>query len=79
MLFKLILARLCEPVKRKGNKMKTMLTIKETAEKYGLPVFWVRCAVKQHKVPFITLGRKILINGEIFEAFLKGGAPDEQA
>ena len=56
--------------------MKTMLTIKEAAEKYGLPVFWVRCAIK---VPFITLGRKILINGEIFEAFLKGGAPDEQA
>lgn len=55
-----------------------MLGIRETAQRYGLPVFWVRCAVKQHKVPSITLGRKILINAELFEAFLKsGGDVDE--
>ena len=54
-----------------------MLGIKETAQRYGLPVFWVRCAVKQGKVPHITLGKKILINAENFEAFLKGGDDNE--
>lgn len=62
-----------------NNHIPTMLGIKETAQRYGLPVYWVRCAVKQKKVPSISLGKKILINAEQFEAFLKGGAVDERA
>lgn len=64
-------------MKNTNNNVPTMLGIKETAQRYGLPVFWVRCAVKQGKVPHITLGKKILINAERFEAFLKGGDDDE--
>ncbi len=55
-----------------------MLGIKETAQRYGLPVYWVRCAVKQKKVPSVTLGKKILICTETFEAFLRGGDVNEE-
>lgn len=60
-----------------NNTIPTMLGVKETAQRYGLPVYWVRCAVKQKKVPSVTLGKKILICTETFEAFLRGGVDDE--
>lgn len=61
------------------TKIPTMLTVKQTAERFGLPVFWIRCAVKQGKVPFITLGSKILINADRFTDFLNGESDGDES
>ena len=61
------------------TRIPTMLTVKQTATTFRLPEFWIRRALKQGRVPYITLGRKILINAELFSAFLNGGVSDAES
>lgn len=47
-----------------------MLTIPETARKFGLPENAVRKWVKMGLVPHISCGRKWLVNAAVFARFL---------
>lgn len=47
-----------------------MLTIPETARKFGLPENAVRRWVKMGLVPHVSCGRKWLVNAAVFSRFL---------
>ena len=55
------------------NKAGVMLTIKETAKAWNLPVTAVRRFIAEKKVAFIKIGKKFLINQESVAEYLKKG------
>lgn len=50
----------------------TMRTIKETAEYFNLPVYFVRSKVNSGEVVAVRAGKKFLVNVEMFARFLNG-------
>ena len=48
-------------------------SIRNTAIDFGIGEWTIRQWVKQNKFPVIMSGRKILINYDVFTAFLNGG------
>lgn len=50
----------------------TMKTIKETAEFFNLPVYFVRSKVNSGEVVSVRAGKKFLVNIEMFSRFLNG-------
>ena len=54
-------------------KVPTMLTIKETSEKSGLPYSSIRKMCLNDEITYIKIGRKFLVNWERFLQFLNGG------
>ena len=50
----------------------TMLTIKETAELFNLPVHFVRQKVNSGEVVAVRAGKKYLVNVERFADYLNG-------
>lgn len=55
-----------------NKSIPALMTIEQTAAKFGLAKNWVRRLVLQDEVFYITAGNKYLINIELFEQFLKG-------
>jgi len=51
----------------------TMLTIRETAERSGLAVHYIRQLCLQEKIVFRKAGNKYLINYEKFIEYLNAG------
>lgn len=60
-------------------KIPRMLTIRETAELFKLPVHFVRACVGDGRVVAVRAGRKFLINADSVTAFLSTGAPQGAA
>ncbi len=58
-------------------KIPTMLTIKETAEMFKLPIHFVRQKVNSGEVVAVRAGRKILVNAEKFADYLNIGTATE--
>lgn len=58
-------------------KIPQMLTIRETAETFKLPVHFVRQKVNSGEVVAIRAGRKFLVNAEKFADYLNGGNVSE--
>lgn len=54
-------------------KIPTMLTIKETAELFKLPTYFVRQKVNSGEVVAVRAGRKFLVNAEKFAEYLNVG------
>ena len=50
----------------------TMRTIRETAELFNLPVYFVRSKVNSGEVVAVRAGKKFLVNIEMFARFLNG-------
>ena len=50
-----------------------MRTIKESAEKTGLAVYFVRQLVKQGKIKYVCAGRKCLVNLDSLIEYLNNG------
>ena len=55
------------------TKIPTMLLIKETAKRSGLPEHFIRSAVNDGRIVHIRAGRKILINYDKFIEYLNSG------
>lgn len=55
------------------NNLPTMLVIKETARRSGMPEHFIRAAVNDGRIVHIKAGRKILINYEKFIEYLNTG------
>lgn len=55
------------------TKLPTMLLIKETAKRSGLPEHFIRAAVNDGRIVHVRAGRKILINYDKFIEFLNTG------
>ncbi len=53
-------------------KIPRMLTIRETAELFGLPVHFVRDKVNSGEVVAVKAGRKFLVNVDRFADYLNG-------
>ena len=53
-------------------KVPTMITIDEVSERTGLTKRFIRECVKEDKIVYIMVGRKILVNFEKFIDFLNG-------
>lgn len=53
----------------------TMLTVRETAERFKLPVHFVRACVGDGSFVSVRAGRKFLVNAESVTAFLSTGKP----
>lgn len=53
----------------------TMLTVRETAERFKLPVHFVRACVGDGSFVSVRAGRKFLVNAESVTAFLSTGIP----
>lgn len=60
-------------------KVPTMLTIRETAELFKLPVHFVRACVGDGSFVSVRAGRKFLVNAESVMAFLSTGKPQGAA
>ena len=60
-------------------KIPTMLTIKETAEMFKLPIHFVRQKVNSGEVVAVRAGRKFLVNAEKFAEYLNVGTAAEAA
>ena len=60
-------------------KIPTMLTIKETAELFKLPVHFVRLCASNGSFVSVRAGRKFLINKESVTTFLNTGKPQGAA
>lgn len=54
------------------NNIPVMLTIKETAEKSGLPYSAIRKMCLCNEITYIKLGRKFLVNWNKFLEYLNG-------
>jgi len=54
-------------------RVPTMLTIKETSEKSGLPYSTIRKKCLCDEITYIKAGRKFLVNWEKFLEYLNGG------
>lgn len=52
------------------NNLPRMRTIKQTAQETGLHEYFVRQLVKQGRIRYISAGRKVLINLDLFVDFL---------
>lgn len=52
-----------------------MLTIRETAELFNLPIHFVRQKVGSGEVVSVRAGRKFLVNAESVSEFLRTGKP----
>mgnify|MGYP007070124716 CR=1 FL=1 len=50
-----------------------MRTIRETAELFGVPEYFVRQLVKENKIVYVRAGCKALVNIDRFADFLNGG------
>jgi len=57
----------------------TMLTVRETAERFKLPVHFVRACVGDGSFVSVRAGRKFLVNAESVTAFLSTGKPQGAA
>ena len=57
----------------------TMLTVRETAERFKLPVHFVRACVRDSSFVSVRAGRKFLVNAESVTAFLSTGKPQGAA
>lgn len=53
-------------------RVPTMLTIRETAEFFGVPVHFVRSKVANGEVHAVKAGKKFLVNAQRFSEFLNG-------
>ncbi len=53
-------------------RVPTMLTIRETAEFFGVPVHFVRSKVASGEVHAVRAGKKFLVNAQRFSEFLNG-------
>lgn len=53
-------------------RVPTMITVDEVSERTGLTKRFIRECVKEDKVVYIMVGRKILVNFEKFIDFLNG-------
>lgn len=53
-------------------KIPTMITIEEVSERTGLTTRFIRECVKEDKIVYIMVGRKVLVNFEKFIDFLNG-------
>lgn len=64
-----------------GDKLKipTMLTIRETAERFRLPVYFIRKCVGEGNFVSVRAGRKFLINTDSVTEFLETGIPQGAA
>lgn len=51
----------------------TMVTINELSEKTGVSTFAIRKMVKNNKIVYVTIGKKVLINYEKFLQYLNIG------
>lgn len=60
-------------------KIPTMLTIRETAEMFKLPIYFVRQKVNSGEVVSVRAGRKFLVNAEKFAEYLNAGTATEAA
>lgn len=60
-------------------KIPQMLTIRETAELFKLPVHFVRQSVGNGSFVSVRAGRKFLVNAESVTAFLSTGKPQGAA
>lgn len=56
-----------------------MLTIRETAELFKLPVHFVRQSISNGSIVSVCAGRKFLVNAESVTAFLSTGKPQGAA
>lgn len=56
-------------------KIPQMLTIRETAELFNLPIHFVRQKVGSGEVVSVRAGRKFLVNAESVSEFLRTGQP----
>lgn len=54
------------------EKMPHVDSIRNTAKDFGVGEWTIRQWVKQNKFPVIYTGKKILINYDVFTAFLNG-------
>lgn len=61
------------------HKIPTMLTVRETAERFKLPVHFVRSCVGDGSFVSVRAGRKFLVNAESVTAFLNTGVPQGTA
>ena len=60
------------------NEAPTMLSIRETARRSGLSENAVRRLVRESAVPFIRVGKKVLLNWEMLVNFLNRGENSSQ-
>ncbi len=60
------------------NTVPTMLSIRATAEKSGLPTHYIRSLCWQNKICFCRAGNKYLINWEKFIEFLNAGECEQK-
>ena len=54
-------------------EQKTLLTINETAQAFGVPAFFVRTKVKRGEFPVFMAGTRAYISREVFSEFLATG------
>lgn len=59
--------------KQKASDVPTMVTINELSEKTGVSTFAIRKMVKNNKIVYVTIGKKVLINYEKFLQYLNTG------
>ena len=61
------------------KKIPTMLTIRQTAERFKLPVHFIRACVGDGRIVAVCAGRKFFVNAESVAAFLSTGKPQGAA
>lgn len=58
---------------QKCSSVPTMLTVRELSEKTGISSFSIRQMIRDGRVVYIKLGKKVLINYEKFVEYLETG------
>lgn len=52
------------------NKIPEMLTVKDTAKKFGLSEYLIRTKAKSGEIVAVRIGKKLLINSDKFSEYL---------
>lgn len=52
------------------NKIPEMLTVKDTAKRFGLSEYFVRTKAKSGEIVAVPIGNKLLINSDKFSEYL---------
>lgn len=59
--------------KKKTSDVPTMVTINELNEKTGISTFSIRQMVRNNRIVYVRVGKKVLINYEKFLQYLNTG------